>query len=146
LPTDSHFSNGFFVPPTLFVDVTPSMTIARDEVFGPVTCVMPFDDFDEAIKLANDTPYGLVAGVYSRTHELLMRAARRLDVGVVFANSYNRAILGTPFGGTKASGYGREHAVQTLREFARAKAIRVPSGQGDVPQWFAARETMQTGN
>jgi len=120
------------------------MTIARDEVFGPVTCVIPFEDFDEAINLANDTPYGLVAGVYSRTHEVLMRAARRLDVGVVFANSYNRAILGTPFGGTKASGYGREHAVQTLREFARPKAIRVPSGQGPVPRWFAGQETLQT--
>jgi acyl-CoA reductase-like NAD-dependent aldehyde dehydrogenase len=144
LPTDPALSKGFFVAPTLFVEVTAEMTIAREEVFGPVTCVIPFDDSDEAIGLANDTPYGLVAGVYSRDHGTLMRAARRLDVGVVFANSYNRAILGTPFGGTKGSGYGREHAVQTLREFTRAKAIRMPSGLSDVPQWFAARETMQT--
>lgn len=142
LPTAPGAKDGFFVQPTFFVDVTPSMTIAREEVFGPVTYAMPFDDFDEAIGLANDSPYGLVAGVYSRDREVLMRAARRLDVGVVFANSFNRAILGTPFGGTKGSGYGREHAVQTLREFTRPKAVRTPSGEGEIPTWFAVREAL----
>jgi len=122
--------------------VQPTMRIAREEVFGPVTVVIPFESFDEAIQLANDTEFGLVAGIYSRDSQLLMRAARRLDVGVVFANNYYRAILGTPFGGAKASGYGREHAMQTLREFGRSKAIRMPSGEGKIPQWFAVKDVL----
>jgi acyl-CoA reductase-like NAD-dependent aldehyde dehydrogenase len=142
LPIDPRLASGFFVAPTLFTDVRPSMRVAREEVFGPVTFVTPFDTFDEAIQIANDTEFGLVAGIYSRDHQLLMRAARRLNVGVVFANNYYRAILGTPFGGTKASGYGREHALQTLREYGRSKAIRMPSGEGQIPQWFAVSEVL----
>jgi acyl-CoA reductase-like NAD-dependent aldehyde dehydrogenase len=142
MPTDPRLARGFFVPPTLLTQVQPTMRIAREEVFGPVTVVMPFESFDEAIQLANDTEFGLVAGIYSRDTQMLMRAARRLDVGVVFANNYYRAILGTPFGGTKASGYGREHAMQTLREFGRSKAIRMASGEGNIPQWFAVKEVL----
>lgn len=142
LPTDPRLASGFFVPPTLFTGVKPSMRVAREEVFGPVTFVTPFETFDEAIQIANDTEFGLVAGIYSRDTQLLMRAARRLNVGVVFANNYYRAILGTPFGGAKASGYGREHALQTLREYGRSKAIRLPSGEGRIPQWFAVSEVM----
>ena len=133
-------SGGFFVAPTLFVGVTREMKLARVELFGPVTFVMPFDDFDEAIEIANDCEYGLVAGVYSNCHQTIMRAARRLDVGVVFANTYNRSMIGTPFGGTKGSGYGREHAIQTLREFGRQKVVRIPSGEAEVPVWFGARD------
>ncbi len=132
-------SGGFYVAPTLFVDVTREMRLAREELFGPVTFVMPFEDFDEAIEIANDCAYGLVAGVYSNHHETIMRAARRLDVGLVFANTYHRSMIGTPFGGTKASGYGREHAVQTLHEFARLKVVRIPSGEAEIPLWSGAR-------
>jgi len=142
MPADPRLAQGFFVPPTLLTQVKPSMRIAREEVFGPVTVVIPFESFDEAIQLANDTEFGLVAGIYSRDTQMLMRAARRLDVGVVFANNYHRAILGTPFGGAKASGYGREHAMQTLREFGRSKAIRMPSGEGQIPRWFAVDEVL----
>jgi acyl-CoA reductase-like NAD-dependent aldehyde dehydrogenase len=142
LPSARRLTDGFFVPPSLFTDVKPSMRVAREEVFGPVTFVMPFDTFDEAIAIANDTAFGLVAGIYSSDAQMLMRAARRLDVGVVFVNNYYRAILGTPFGGAKASGYGREHAMQTLREYGRSKAIRMPSGEGPIPEWFAAGEVL----
>lgn len=142
LPSDPRLAQGFFVPPSLFTGVKPAMRVAREEVFGPVTFVMPFASFDEAIGIANDTAFGLVAGIYSRDTKMLMRAARRLDVGVVFVNNYYRAILGTPFGGTKGSGYGREHAVQTLREYGRSKAIRIPSGEGAIPEWFAAQEVL----
>ena len=116
------------------------MQIAREELFGPVAFVMPFDTFEEAIEIANETEYGLVAGVYSASHTTIMRAARRLDVGIVFANTYNRAIGGAPFGGTKKSGYGREHAVQTLREFGRSKVVWIPSGEADIPQWSGAAD------
>jgi acyl-CoA reductase-like NAD-dependent aldehyde dehydrogenase len=143
LPSQSRLKDGYFVAPTLLTGVHRDMSIAREELFGPVTYVMPFDTFDEAIEIANESDFGLVAGVYSRDYEQVMRAARRLDVGVVFANTYNRSIIGTPFGGTKGSGYGREHAVQTLMEFSRQKVVRMPSGEEPVPVWFGARDVTQ---
>jgi acyl-CoA reductase-like NAD-dependent aldehyde dehydrogenase len=142
LPTDSRLRNGFFVAPTLFVGVKESMRIAREEIFGPVCCVIAFDTFEDAIRIANGTEYGLVAGVYSRDAEKAQRAARRIDAGIVFVNNYNRALMGTPFGGTKASGYGREHSVDTLREFGRFKAIRTPNGEGQIPRWPVVDELL----
>jgi acyl-CoA reductase-like NAD-dependent aldehyde dehydrogenase len=142
LPSDARLQGGFFVAPTLFTKTTPEMQIARDEIFGPVSCVIAFDTFDQAVQIANDTQYGLVAGVYSRDAEKAQRAARRIDAGIVFVNNYNRALMGTPFGGTKSSGYGREHCVDTLREFGRLKAIRTPNGEGRVPRWFAVDDLL----
>ena len=142
LPQAAELSDGFFVQPTLFRDVTPSMLIASEEIFGPVACVIPFDDEGEALAIANESPYGLVAGVYTRDSGLAQRMARRLDVGLVFVNNYYRAIVGTPFGGTKGSGYGREHALQTMREFGRTKTIRTPSGEMVIPRWFAVDEVL----
>lgn len=142
LPTEPRLKHGFYVPPTLFAEVSPEMRIAKEEIFGPVSCVIRFDSFDEAISIANDTDYGLVAGVYTASPEQAQRAARRLDVGVVFVNNYNRAFMGTPFGGTKASGYGREHSLDTLREFGRLKATRTPNGEGTISRWFAVDEVL----
>ena len=142
LPADPRLRDGFYAPPTLFAGVTPSMRIASEEIFCPVACVIGFDAFDEALAIANDSDYGLVAGVYSRDPVTAQRAARRLDVGVVFVNNYYRSIVGTPFGGAKASGYGREHALQTLREFGRTKAVRTPSGEGEIPRWFAVDDLL----
>ena len=142
LPDDPQLADGFFVAPTLFIGVTPEMRIAKEEIFGPVTCVMPFESFDEAIEIANGTEYGLVAGVYSRDLENAQRAARRIDAGIVFVNNYNRNMMGTPFGGTKASGYGREHSVDTLREFGRLKAVRTPNGSQPIPRWFVVDEVL----
>ncbi len=142
LPDDPHLRDGFFVAPTLFTGVRPTMRIAREEIFGPVTCALPFDSVEEAVAIANGTDYGLVAGVYTRDHALAMRVSREIEAGVVFVNNYHRALLGTPFGGTKASGYGREHAVATLREFGRSKAIRTPSGIGEIPRWSAVDELL----
>ena len=126
---------GYWVAPTLFTGVTPEMAIARDEVFGPVTAVLPFADEDEAVDLANDTPYGLLAAVYTADHPRALRVARRIDAGVVLLNNFNRALLGTPFGGFKDSGYGREHSVESMLEFTRIKNIREPSGAGPIPEW-----------
>jgi acyl-CoA reductase-like NAD-dependent aldehyde dehydrogenase len=75
--------------------------------------------------------------IYSRDAERALRVARRIDVGMVLVNNYFRGMLGTPFGGTKHSGFGREHAIETLREFTFAKMIRVPSGLGTIPSWRA---------
>jgi len=137
LPDDPRLTGGYWVAPTLFTEVTPDMTIAREEVFGPVTAVLRFSGEEEALALANDSPYGLVAAVYTADHTRARRLARRIDAGVVMINNYNRAFLGTPFGGYGDSGYGREHAIESLLEFTRTKSIREPSGLGRIPEWEA---------
>jgi acyl-CoA reductase-like NAD-dependent aldehyde dehydrogenase len=140
LPADPALSEGFFVPPTLFTGVTSGMRIATEEIFGPVVTVTVFDSEDEAVDIANASDYGLLAGVYSRDLATAFRVARRLEVGMVFVNNYFRGVLGTPFGGTKLSGYGREHAVETLAAFTYPKMIRFPTGLAPVPQWRAAAD------
>ncbi|MEK7833956.1 MAG: aldehyde dehydrogenase family protein [Acidobacteriota bacterium] len=142
LPTDEVLRGGFFVAPTLFTEVTPEHRIAREEIFGPVTCVLKFDSYKEAIAIANDTEFGLVAAVFTRDQQLAMRASRDLEAGIVFVNNYNRQFMGTPFGGVKASGYGREHCVQTLQEFGYTKAVRTLSGRGEPLQWPALKELL----
>ena len=142
VPTDPRLAGGYWVSPTLFTGVTPSMTIAREEVFGPVTAVLRFSGEDEALALANDTAYGLVAAVYTGNQARAGRLARGIAAGVVMVNNYNRAFLGTPFGGYGDSGYGREHAIESLLEFTRTKSIRQPSGVGDIPEWDAVAEVL----
>lgn len=137
LPTDPRLANGYFVKPTVFAGMTPNMRIAREEIFGPVTGLMKFTDEEEAIAIANDTDFALVAGVFSRDLTKANRVARQVEAGVVFVNNYARGGNGTPFGGTKASGYGRERAAMTMNEFTYVKALRVPTGFGEVPQWSA---------
>jgi acyl-CoA reductase-like NAD-dependent aldehyde dehydrogenase len=143
VPDDPRLRGGFFVAPTVLVDVKPQMRVAREEIFGPVVVVMPFTDEDEAIALANGSEYGLVAAVYTRDMVRAQRIARKFDSGVVFVNNYNRGFLGTPFGGVGSSGYGREQAVTTINEFAQPKTVRVPSGIGTVPVWNAARRVCE---
>lgn len=135
LPTEPKLKNGFYVAPTLFTQVKREMRIAQEEIFGPVVTVCAFDTYDEAISIANEPEYGLVCAIFSKDHSKCMKATREVDAGMVFVNNYNRMALGTPFGGAKHSGYGREHCIDTLREYARPKNIRVPSGLGPVPGW-----------
>jgi acyl-CoA reductase-like NAD-dependent aldehyde dehydrogenase len=141
LPADPALDGGFYVPPTLLTAVTPDMRVAREEIFGPVVTITVFSTNDEAVSIANQSEYGLLAGIYTRDTARAFRTARQLDVGMVFINNYFRGILGTPFGGTKHSGYGREHAIETLREFTHTKMIRFPSGLGTIPQWRAAADS-----
>lgn len=140
LPKDETIREGYFVPPTVFADVTPGMKIANEEIFGPVVCVLQFDTEQQAVEIANNTEFALVAGIYSRNSEKALRTSREVEAGIVFVNNYNRAVLGTPFGGTKASGYGREHCIDTLKEFGYLKTVRVPSGRGEVARWWASEE------
>lgn len=142
LPQDPALAGGCFVPPTLFADVTPEMRIAREEIFGPVTCAIAFDDYADAVRIANGTDFGLVAGVYTQDPVLAQRAARDIEAGVVFINNYNRNFMGTPFGGIKASGFGREHSLHTLGEFGYLKAVRAPTGREPVMQWAALGELL----
>jgi acyl-CoA reductase-like NAD-dependent aldehyde dehydrogenase len=136
LPTDERLRDGFWVAPTVLADVTPSMAIAQEEIFGPIACVMRFADEEEAIAICNGTRYGLTAAICTTDEARAYRIAQRLEVGMVFVNNYmRRSFLGSPFGGQKESGFGRENAVETLREFVRSKNIRFPSGRGQIPTW-----------
>jgi acyl-CoA reductase-like NAD-dependent aldehyde dehydrogenase len=103
LPADPALAGGFFVPPTLFTGVTPDMRIATEEIFGPVVTVTVFDTEDEAVAIANQPEYGLLAALYTRDSERAFRTARRLDSGMVLINNYFRGMLGTPFGGTSTA-------------------------------------------
>jgi len=116
------FNRGFFARPTVFADVTNDMTIAREEIFGPVLVMMPFDSEDDAVKIANDTPYGLAAYVQSLDEERAMRVARKLRAGMVQLNGANRP-SGSPFGGYKQSGNGREGGPWGFEEYLEVKAI-----------------------
>jgi acyl-CoA reductase-like NAD-dependent aldehyde dehydrogenase len=140
LPDDPALADGFFVAPTLFRDVTPAMTIAVEEIFGPVAMVIPFDTQEEAVAIANSSEYGLVAGVYTQDTTRGLRVSRELDAGIVFVNNYYRMFLGTPFGGVKHSGIGREHCIQTLHEFGQPKSIRLPSGMVPIPSWIGVTD------
>lgn len=116
------FNRGFFVQPTVFADVSNDMTIAREEIFGPVLSIIPFDGEDEAIAIANDTPYGLTNYVQSRNGERRNRVARQLRSGMVEMNGQPRG-PGSPFGGIKASGRAREGGVWGIEEFLDLKSI-----------------------
>ena len=120
-------NRGYFVRPTVFADVNNQMTIAREEIFGPVLSIMPFDTEEEAIEIANDTPYGLTNYVQSQDDAKRNRVARRLRSGMVEMNGQPRG-AGAPFGGMKASGNGREGGVWGLEDFLEVKAV---SGWGD---------------
>ena len=123
-------NRGYFVRPTVFADVNNEMTIAREEIFGPVLSILPFDTEEDAIRIANDTPYGLTNYVQSEDGEKRNRVARRLRSGMVEMNGQSRA-GGSPFGGMKASGNGREGGVWGLEDFCEVKAVSGwANGQG----------------
>jgi acyl-CoA reductase-like NAD-dependent aldehyde dehydrogenase len=135
-PDDERLKDGYWVPPVILADVTPQMTLAQEEIFGPIACVMRFSTEDEAIGICNGTAYGLTAAICTTDLVRADQIARRLEAGMVFVNNYmRRAFLGSPFGGVKGSGFGRENAVETLHEFVRSKNIRFPSGRGQIPVW-----------
>jgi aldehyde dehydrogenase (NAD+) len=117
---------GFYQAPTLLRDVPPSHQLAQEEIFGPVLAALPFDDEAEAIRIANGTPFGLVAGVWTRDGARQMRLARRLHCGQVFVNNYGAGGgIELPFGGVKSSGYGREKGFEALLGFTTLKTIAI---------------------
>lgn len=116
------FNRGFYVKPTVFADVRPGMTIEREEIFGPVLSMIPFDTEEEAVAIANDTPYGLTNYVQTQDGARRNRLALQLKSGMVQMNGSSRA-LGSPFGGVKASGRAREGGIWGIEEFLEAKAI-----------------------
>jgi len=126
---------GHFIQPTIFGSVTPDMTIAQEEVFGPVLSVVTYDDVEEAISIANGTDYGLCAGLYTKDLATAHWVADRLDAGQVFVNEWFAGGIETPFGGMKRSGYGREKGQEALLNYVQTKnvGIRITDGGGGRP-------------
>jgi acyl-CoA reductase-like NAD-dependent aldehyde dehydrogenase len=123
--TDIGTGKGYFVQPTVFADVRPEMTIAREEIFGPVLATPDFADLDEAIARANDTPYGLAAGVWTRDIKKAHYVARKLQAGTVWVNTYNVYDTAAPFGGYKQSGFGREMSAHAIEHYTQVKTVWV---------------------
>ncbi|RLV96008.1 Aldehyde dehydrogenase 5 mitochondrial [Spathaspora sp. JA1] len=115
---------GYFVKPTIFADVHRDMDIVKDEIFGPVVSLIKFDSVDEAVELANDTEYGLAAGIHSTNINKVLSVARRIKAGTVWVNTYNDFNPMVPFGGYGSSGIGREMGEEVLHEYTQIKAVR----------------------
>ena len=116
---------GFFVEPTIFVDVRNDMTIAQEEVFGPVLSIIPFDTEEEAVEIGNATKYGLAAGIWTTSLDRAMRVSRGICAGTVWVNTYRAVAVQAPFGGFKDSGFGRERGEIALEEFTNTKNVMI---------------------
>ncbi|KVE99132.1 5-carboxymethyl-2-hydroxymuconate semialdehyde dehydrogenase [Burkholderia vietnamiensis] len=129
--------NGNFVTPTVFVDVDNRMRIAQEEIFGPVACLIPFDDEADAIRISNDIAYGLSSYVWTENTGRAHRVAASIEAGMCFVNSQNVRDLRQPFGGTKASGVGREGGTWSYEVFLEPKNVCVSLGSHHIPRWGA---------
>lgn len=125
--------DGFYLQPTVFADVTDEMTIAREEIFGPVMAVLDFETEEDAIRRANDTEFGLSAGVFTRDLSRAHRVIGQLEAGSCYINSYNDAPVEAPFGGTKMSGVGRENSREAINHYSELKSVYVRMGDVEAP-------------
>jgi aldehyde dehydrogenase (NAD+) len=130
--------DGWFVEPTIFSSITNDMRIAQEEVFGPVLAAIPFKDDDDAVGIANDSKYGLAAGVWTQSIRRALRMSEQLRAGTVWVNTYRAVSYTSPFGGYKRSGVGRENGIEAIREYMQVKSVWINSGT-DVPNPFTLR-------
>lgn len=129
---------GYFIEPTIFTDVDNGSQLAQEEIFGPVLAIIPFDTEDEAVRLANDSRYGLAAGLWSRDLSRVMRVSRQLQCGSVWVNTYRAIAAQAPFGGFKESGIGRERGEAGLREYLTTRNVMIDFSD-EVRDPFAIR-------
>ncbi|WP_119461962.1 betaine-aldehyde dehydrogenase [Rhodospirillaceae bacterium SYSU D60014] len=132
-PTDPALANGFFVEPTIFDACRDDMRIVREEIFGPVMSVLTFTGEEEVIARANDTEYGLAAGVFTRDLQRGHRVVARLEAGTCWINNYNVTPIEMPFGGYKQSGIGRENSLATIEHYTQLKSVYVEMGDVEAP-------------
>jgi gamma-glutamyl-gamma-aminobutyraldehyde dehydrogenase len=116
-------SGGFYVEATVLDGVRPDMKVAREEIFGPVLAVMSFEDEADALRLANDTPYGLAAAVWTHDMKVAHRLSSALRGGTVWVNAFDRSTMATPFGGFKLSGFGRDRSPHAIEKYCDLKTI-----------------------
>jgi acyl-CoA reductase-like NAD-dependent aldehyde dehydrogenase len=129
---------GWFVEPTIFADVKPQMRIAQEEVFGPVLSIIPFDDDEEAIAIANGTQYGLAAGLWTQSIRRAIALPERLEAGTVWVNTYRAVSYLSPFGGYKRSGIGRESGLSAVQQYLQEKSVWIDVS-GSTPNPFVQR-------
>jgi aldehyde dehydrogenase (NAD+) len=123
-----HLDRGFYVQPTVFADVEPDAMIAQEEFFGPVLVVIPYEDEDDAVRIANNSIYGLSGAVWSADEERALRVARRIRTGTIAVNNSQWLDKTRSFGGYKQSGVGREFGVQGFEEYMETKVVSLPGG------------------
>lgn len=116
-------NRGYYIRPTIFGHVTPEMTIAREEIFGPVLSIISYKDEEDAVRIANDTVYGLAAGLWTANLDRAMITARQLRAGLVWVNGWDSCDITMPFGGFKQSGFGRDRSLHALHKYADLKAV-----------------------
>jgi len=136
--SDPALQDGWFVEPTIFTSVKNSMRIAQEEVFGPVLSVIPFEDEEEAITIANDSTYGLAAGLWTNDLRRVLRVPSQLEVGTVWVNTYRAMSYMAPFGGYKQSGLGKESGQEMIKDYLQKKTVWL-SSQEEVPNPFIIR-------
>jgi acyl-CoA reductase-like NAD-dependent aldehyde dehydrogenase len=134
------FEGGYFVEPTVLADVSNDMTVAREEIFGPVVVAIPFDDEDEGIAIANDSPFALGSAIWTRDVARAHRVAHRLDAGMVWVNDHHRLDPSSPWGGLKESGTGREGGWESFHEFTHIRAVTIRTAPDDV-DWYGGQAT-----
>lgn len=128
IPLIAGLEEGWFVQPTIFTGVDNDMPIAREEVFGPVLAIIPFDDEEEALSIANDSPYGLAAGVWTQDIGRAIRMSEQIEAGTVWVNTYRAVSFMAPFGGMKRSGIGRESGQEAMNEYLQTKSVWIDLG------------------
>ncbi len=134
-PDDPALKKGFFVEPTIFDEVAPTMRIAREEIFGPVLTVTTFDSEADAIRIANDTEYGLAAGIWTRNVQRAARVAQEIRAGIVWVNTYHPTFNELPWGGYKQSGIGRELGLYGIEEYLETKQVNINLDEAPIG-WY----------